>query len=364
MNAQKFASLEQFKLDPSKHQVPNFALISLRKALISYYSTYQPLKHEFKRLTRPVSVPFKKEQLNIYYTSIEYLENYTETIVHFHHFIELVCKDILRSKHPLLVVNTQNKHKLLFQLIENPNDVNNEEIENLNTIDFKSMVDRIIALLSINGLDVKYSMIKEYADDISQLTIFRNEITHKGVSVLKYSSLDIFIGKYILPLVEKLMDLPEYIDYKYIIKPLNISSSICPVDGIINECKNKDGNFNFEKIAILKELGRASFLNPITDMNGMDKRDESESKNNRIRAFKAAEFELELYSVEASIVEGVKSCPVCGLQSLVTYLDSIDPDDSSYNYNIMCHCCSFELQYEVGNPKDYGLPINDIYFDL
>lgn len=370
MTSQRFNHEDGFRLDPSNHHISNFALISLRKALFSYFSTYQSLKYDLKLITNLANYsPFSDEQMNYTYTRVEYLETYTETVLHFHHFIELVCKEIMKSKHPLLVVNAQKKHELFYQLIKNPDLVSNNQIDNLNTLDFLTMIDRMNVLISNGWLESKYSFIKEYSQIIWSLNKYRNEITHKGVFVLKYLSLDIFIGKYILPLVKEIINLSECNQYEYILNARNINSSIRPVDEIINECKNKDSGFNFEKIAVLKEIGRSSFLNPLTNMQGVDEFEWSRKDKIR-RAIQIAEHELESSIADASLVEGVNKCPVCGVKSLITYEEHYESGEmedgtyerGSYNYNIKCHCCSFELHHAVGNSTEHGLPLNDYFY--
>ena len=81
-------------------------------------------------------------------------------------------------------------------------------------------------------------------------------------------------------------------------------------------------------------------------------------------AARAAAFE-----VKKRLAAAVRECPVCGVKSLVQY------DDCDVDYNEdgeprpgpmhpfmhRCLCCTFEVNYHLDNPSDYGLVLPDFW---
>lgn len=105
MNNIKQISSDGFGIDSLERSIVSFASISLRTAIRAYFSTFKSTRHYFNVLINP-DANSKEEQKEIdWQYNTDYIEQYAETIVHFQHFIELVCKEILRKEHELLVLN-------------------------------------------------------------------------------------------------------------------------------------------------------------------------------------------------------------------------------------------------------------------
>lgn len=343
-----------FRMDSLERGLSSLALISLKAALKAYFSTYRSMSYHLSDLKRGDS------DLGHYQYSSEYIEHYSETIIHFQHFFELVCKDILRKENELLVLNIDRKHEILFDLIKG-NEVSGEELEKINTMEFDRTFKRLCTLVSKEKLDSKYAFFNEAnnRNALEKLNVMRNRVWHRGSYVIKYKSLDLFIGRYIFPIMQEVINLHEYSSLKRFWEYREIESNIEPISEIIEECKKN--NPSLDKLAFLKELGRAAYENPLTSPFKFF-RDEIIERSRRI-----ALNELPHQSSENDYIE---QCPVCGTTSLIKYEDS-DGDQNEYGeytsywtwvYNIKCYCCTFELYFSgMENPKEYGYSLPDYW---
>ncbi|PFZ70594.1 hypothetical protein COL82_29870 [Bacillus toyonensis] len=339
MNNIKQVCSNGFNIDKLERNLSNFAFVSLRTALKAYFSTYRSINTDFIMFINAKSSLELQEQFEYIY-STEYISQYAEAIVHFQHFIELVCKEILRNER------------------EN---VSSTDSEDINRINFSRILDRLCDLFKQGKSDSKYSFIAKKTNEctLRELNKLRNSIWHQGTFILHYKELDIFIGKYLLPIIIQITNLPDHKkiinSWKY--KPLH--TEIDPINEIANECSEE--NFDFGKIAFLKELGRAAYENPLPSHRSF-------SVKITKRAQKLAKSEVGNPFLHDHCIS---KCPVCGVDSLVTYEDSwedVNEDGicnsiSTYSWRIKCYNCSFEL-YSGGlkNPKEYNYNLPDYWY--
>ena len=89
-----------FYFSNPKNEVTTLALWSLKTALKAYFATFSQIESLWNDIINQVSET--EEELVSNYRRLNYPELYVEAIVHFQHFAELFCVDILRSEHPLL----------------------------------------------------------------------------------------------------------------------------------------------------------------------------------------------------------------------------------------------------------------------
>lgn len=359
MNIEDIVS-DGFSINDLEKKISSFAFISLSTALKSYFSTYKSSNHFFHSVLNGDSLPQLEKDWQ--YGS-DYIEDYSETIIHFQHFIELICKEILREKHELLVLNIDRKHELFYKLLFKE-EVPSSDLEGLRTTEFSTTFERMCDLIKSGKLDNKYNFFNEKNNKtaLNKLNTLRNRIWHRGTFVLRYEALDLFIGKHILPLILKIIDLDEYKVLKTSWKYNPLDCAIDPISEIICECSKS--NYNIGKVAFLKELGRAAYDNPI-DHRFRPFYDEIIKRSKRI-----AQSEVSLGSYSQG--DKIYFCPVCGIYSLTSYLDSDgemeeDGTYSSYwtcSWYVKCHCCSFEISSQLKNPKDYGYDLPDYWYCL
>ena len=182
---------------------------------------------------------------------------------------------------------------------------------------------------------------------------------HRGMFLLRYDALDEFVGKYILPLVKEIIDIPEYEKYRDIVMFKNKNEMDIDIFAELLEA-NKSDDINSGKIAFLKEIGRASYILKGKDENTYDYSSIINEQG------------------EAGMVLEIQKCPVCGMESLLlrcdfeTDLEELCGDAGGYQCkevvyrfesDIKCVNCSFQLNKFVGNLKDYGLHFNDFWKD-
>ena len=121
---------------------------------------------------------------------------------------------------------------------------------------------------------------------------------------------------------------------------------------IIEElCKEgKELDIDYSSVALLKELGRSSYNNPLYS------KDEGFGDINKsLNHIMIKRFE-DIAKIETKIeqVDHIEKCPCCGLKTLVCYIDEeYDYDEYEGNYYISdvfnifreatCTCCNFSL---------------------
>jgi len=356
-----------FSFDSRRNATTDLALISLKIALKSYFATYQTFKHRL-HIFEPGN---NTDQETIDFNhSVAYCEACAETIVHFQHFAELVCKKLLRDDHPLLSDVALNKPEVLHKLLHS-NSLSAEEQNAVRSIEFSEVLNRIIPLIN-KGLLTNYSdlgFIKYHKDALVQLNALRNRVWHRGVYILRYPALDAFVGKYMLPFVVETLKLPSFNAHTQMWKFKELHSGIDPIEEIIKEASND--NPDMGKIALLKELGRAAYENPLTQGRHADNKIEKllsyfDNREKR-RAERIADLEA---SQEYS---KITTCPVCGVNSLIIYdetdFEQDDDDEDTvkswrYTYMVKCECCTFNLESAgIRNASEYGLSNIEDYWE-
>jgi len=339
----------------------DMALISLKIGFEAYFSTYQAIKRSFARLVEP---PRKKLHIKVekyeekdeesdkawrHVSELNYTKAYIQTIFHFHHFIEVSIKEILRQQHPLLAVLTGKQHVILHKLLMGE-EVPENESEGLNTIDFWESVERLKKLIDEKRIknyeDMKFISEAGTKNGIlKEIGGYRNRLVHRGTFMLSYTELDKFIGKDILPLVLKISSLPIYKDSEYHWQPKKLHCKMNLLDEIKEECKKT--KLDFHKIAFLKEMGRASFVNPLwtEDMNSWFAWAGGKEKEHiEEQAVNSREYQCDMCNIEI--------CPVCGAKSLMQYYENMSPDPDEEDmgiYGITCLCCSFSVDHQLDN---------------
>ncbi len=352
-------------LTKHKNHELDIALVSLNIGIQSYYSTYQSIRGALDVIqSRPSEELFNFDENDNRYEALHiknynlstttYVKGYIETIFHFHHFIEVSIKEILRQEHELLPSVAGQKHTILHKILKNE-DITDDEREKLNTIDFGESIGRIIELIKNQRIKNYENMkfINEAKNFLENLNKYRNRLVHRGIFVLQYNDLDEFVGKEVFPFILKLLKLPFYKDSKYKWESKELHCGINPMIEIIKDFSNSKPSY--KKIALLKEMGKAAYNNPLPppnawiDINGVTK-----------EFFE--EHALNYPTNDYQEIVSIQTCPVCGAKSLLIYLLE-DPEEAiEYINKIKCICCTFEIDSEIKNIKISDLDINK-YWD-
>ncbi|MFW7190046.1 hypothetical protein [Lysinibacillus sp. BNK-21] len=300
---------DKYKKEDMKKPINLIAFLSLKNAVVSYFSTYKSIKDIADNIFESSTAIFIPN----------YIEQYYETIIHFQHFFELIMKDILKENNKI-------------------------DTKELNELGFITALEKIIDLVKKNELKKdKYEFFYKNEKVLRKLNTKRNDLWHRESVFLKYKSFDVIIGKYIFPIVNEIVELPEYKGLDRLWRGTNrkLHSGIEPFNEIILICKSK--NPHLDKLAFFKELGRASYNY---------ERGFGELKPDFVkRAENIAKNEVK----ESPTNENIMLCPVCGVKSLVRYEDvTRDIDCQPYIRDIKCYSCTFELHYKgMRNLKDF-----------
>ena len=347
-----------FKVDvfltQSNYKINPIGIISLKRAVKSFYSTYEGLHRHY--VVRSTS-----DECNQYYPDSFY-ENYVDCIIFFQHFFEITIKDLLAHDSELLVTTYRYKDSItpLYNLIHNiPTDT-----DNVNSVEFSDALDRIEALVNKIYPDGSFDFLKKYKKELRELNTLRNKVIHRGRYILNFEELDSFIGKSIFPIINEIFMHPFYnnLTTKWKHKPL--SCGIDPFQEILNECKNPV--INHRKIALLKELGRAAYNRPYRNISWgiyIDK----QKKLIEQKILSDAQFETSI--PEEYLLNYLDECPVCGEMSLMSFNDSTDDyceDEETgeqfitahYDWiaGVKCIWCSYELDCAyIGDISSFGL---------
>ncbi|MDK9877484.1 MULTISPECIES: hypothetical protein [Staphylococcus] len=363
----------EFKIDNDNNDV---ILNSLNIGLKSYFSSYKSIRENFDK--RTYSYSHKQD----------YYENFSETILHFHHFFELILKELLRDEEELLPLFISDDSELITRLIQKMPlsekkrkefiqkiPLSDNEFKNLKSLSFSQSLNRACEVIKLKP-EVKFKFLAKHRSEFDYLNYLRNKIWHQGKVMLKYEAFDFLIGQYILPLVKECLEVSEYKE-KYrshkIWRFNKNSLEINPFEDIIEEFKN--GSPAIDKIAVLKELGRASYYSHYGKGFGSI----LDSRNQSANQLAQAEFENSLST------NTILKCPCCTANSLVTYthteitdIEEVEYEDENANRRIeesidcyeyiskvKCANCTFQLNdKDIKNLKEYGFNVEDYWINI
>lgn len=345
-----------FSLPERGGALKELALLSLKIALKSFFSTYQTMTSKLHIFD---TKDIEDQEIDFNHSS-SYCEACAEAVVHFQHFAELVCKNFLRAEHDLLAVDASADPVILYKLLKG-NSVNSADLEGLKSIEFGLTLQRLCKLIKTRRVgNGQFDFVLQARSWLKELNILRNRLWHRGIFILRYPALDKLVGEYVLPFVENVVTLPEYSGLQGLWKYENLKCGIDPIEFIKKEFRN--GKYDLGKIAYLKELGRAAYENPLLGKPMLEPLD----REHQHRAERIATTEND-FSSEA----GVRNCPVCGVKSLIVYEDLETNGQAPlerthgkawrYAWQVKCMCCTFEINHHLKNASAYGFPIEDYW---
>lgn len=338
---------------------PTMADLSIRVGLRAYLSTYR-IAGVSQVLPQRPRQPLKHDEIIRQEGSPDYIEAYTETVLHLHHAIELALKEILRQKHTLLASSKLPDSAVLLCRLLHKESISFKDEENLKSAEFAEALKRVIALANAKLLDGDLSIVIKHKTLLEDLNTLRNKIIHRGLFVMNYSAFDRVVSGQIIPFLAEFLKLPQFQNqacqrvpsettpaWKY----NNLACGIDPLEEIAKITKwSKAAR---EKLAFLKELGRAAFHNPLHAPKSDSASFGIDGPISRCRAEQLAKHELSNpYSHSYQGANKILKCPVCGLSTLVRYNDG-DGNDTE----VICMCCTFNVNRALGNAGDHGLPI-------
>ena len=364
---------DSFSLPLWEGGIHDLKMQSLKLALKAYFSTYKSIYYRIDEIIEGPSSDSEQAKVDSHLRD-EYFEAYSETILHFHHFIELVLKDVLRSEHELLANDAGDKHLILFKLLTGE-PVSQEDKEKTQSIQFGKALDRVVKLIDSRKLPEFLNFVKQARASLDNLNERRNRVWHRGTVILRYKALDLLVGKYILPIIIQILNLEMYKGKERQWKHPKLHCGKDPIEEIVLEFQKDKPNY--KRAAFFKELGRASYESPIAY-------DPSRYEGRTLGRFDVEAWDCvhneehskraERIATEESkqTIEDVRECPVCGVKSLILYSD-VEYEDydgqtgqgigkAGYrNLEAKCWCCSFTVDCKMPNPRECGIDIEDYW---
>ena len=372
----------------------DLAFLSLRTAIKAYFSTYDAVRNRFDSNDSELD---KRTQDNV-----GYCEACAETIVHFQHFFELIIKYILRRDHLLLASRVYSYPTILHKILHNK-PLSHEEEQKIQSLEFSDALKTLCALIKtkqIQSID-DLEFILDHKCTFEELNTLRNRVWHRGSFFLYYTKLDEFVGKFILPVIDVITQMTQFKDVSLLWKYKHTKCGIDPIQWICHEYQTTTGSVCSKKVALLKEIGRAAYSNPLHDMkilqqqkrekiakieqqiHELEKRGENIPKSllmskglagmgcTMANQYDAPYIEKAKKMAKNQAEDGfltIKNCPVCGVDCLVLYDESDTFQDSqtgeNVHYNVVhsakCECCTFEIDSKL-EIAEYQVPIENYW---
>ena len=236
---------------------------------------------------------------------------------------------------------------------------------NKGTINFKLAVSRICTLIRERNLG---NGTLGFFDDTIRLGLLelfekRNHLMHRGMMILKYQEFDRFVIDNILPFVKGVVSLDIYAKRSRLWKYKELAchdlngDKVDPLNMILESGQT---NYDPTKVAFLKEMARAAYQNPLPEQVQMEGPFSSHYRMVKPR------LEEEARAIVSNQRDAtIQYCPVCGAYTLIVYweIESNHPIELTTTWRnliaMSCVCCGFSPKISLGNPRDYGIDIDD-----
>jgi hypothetical protein len=349
------------------------AYVSLKSAIQSYFDTYRALS-----FVKPM-VDFSTVRTASQFEILEYKSDYFTCITHFQHFFELILKDTLERIDPLL--SKKMDEKGIVDIYCKLNGTSNPNSEKIQSIEFGDALKRLQKIREVNPNDVIINEIDFLLNNnkaLEKWNHLRNRIWHKGLFFLNYHALDWFVGHEILPLVKQVFEMTTYSGKMNLWHYKSLSCGLDPIELIIQELEGKEEqDIDYEKVALLKEMGRASYQNPL-EMVDVSTGTGKWGGLYKSLAHMANEDKINesLAKTEAVIKQfyycDAYTCPICGQKTFVRFVndegDGWEDENDEYHqyeklvpYKVECQTCSFKVNPNIKNLSMISLDGNEIW---
>lgn len=326
----------------------SLAFISLKVALSRYFSTYKDLRIFAKHNSVDIS------------KNPKYYEIYSEVIVHFQHFFELIMKDLLRSENELFAAKISKNSGTGFEVLvhlSKQEPIPPKLSEELMSIEFDEALHRLakIEIKDPRRQKIQALIIKN-KEAMETLNTLRNRTWHRGIYFLSSDQLDTFICKCIFPV---LIEIQKANHYKLLMQylPYAQKAGINVISELI-KCHKKP-KLNTSRVNLLKEIGRSTYESPLSNYYNALKLEKGKkrkiilsgksmsfSKSSGLLRFRTPNDGERFAHVLATEKQSdLVHCPVCGRKTLILVCEQSDEGfmTETYTPEAECKTCSFHI---------------------
>jgi len=246
--------------------------------------------------------------------------------------------------------------------------IKNIDATNKNKIDFSIALNRIQNLIESHDdlkkefqLNPKYHFLIKHIDTLKHLSILRNDIIHTGKSMLNRYIYECFFVNQLLPLIRKFIDIQAptpFLERKLFCKK-NVIDEIIQIP-LPEKYEDADNYINIKKllnkINHFKELGRASYNNPLYMYEGVTaQQKDSEYKNLNQKEQEEANLFAQIKINKLGHFE-IYVCPCCGTKALTSYeYWRTISNNRTRTETAECSVCTYKVNLRIGEPKEFGI---------
>lgn len=356
-------------IDFDKSMKPDGKLTALREGLKSYYETYSITSNGFydyiyKAHSKVVLGDIRGHDFLIrYFSSVAFIH------LSFEHFLT----EILENTTPILSRLSVKKEIDFINILSG--NIHSIETANKKNIDFSEALSRIERLIENHNslpkefqIDTKYHFLKNYIKTLKILATLRNDIIHVGKTMLNRYVYECFFVNQILPLVREYLKTQNTAPYveRNLYCNKNVIDEICKFP----LCEKYENLSNYEEIIKnlrrinhFKELGRASYNNPIHMLEGIQTEEQKNNIEESYNRKKRSEADLIVEFLQDRLGHHkVHTCPCCGTTSLTTFEYWKNLDDSRTRVQTAeCSVCTYKVNLIIGEPKDFDIMDTELF---
>lgn len=346
---------------------PNNVFSILKLGMKNYYETFQSELKNNNMLNYFYKVRIGGEGGQEFINpgigcSHEFLARYYSSITYTQLFFELYIVEFLDSVSTFITRKECKEKEFLNELMNNT-----ENYSSKRSIQYSTILKRLKIIFENEStlpknlhIPVKYSFLKNHITSLEVLRELRNAIMHSGRKVLFHYAYEVLFVNHLFPIIKEVILRGENIVTmnRNLYCELNIIDELIkiklPYDYLRVEI-NEEIKQTLNRVNHLKELGRASFNNPLFmgEWGNEDLKKNLAPQNERIR--RKAEVEANIVHAPLQYYERFH-CPCCGTNTLMTFDYWIETSNNRTRPNkAECFLCSYTISLRIGEPFEYGI---------
>jgi len=356
-------------IDFDKSMKPDGKLTALREGLKSYYETYSITSSGFYEYIHKGHSKAVLSKIRGH----DFLIRYFSSIIFIHLSFEHYLTEILENKTPILSRLSVRKEVDLIKILSG--NIHSIDTKNKNNIDFSEALSRIEGLIENHNslptefqLDAKYHFLKSHIDTLKILATLRNDIIHAGKTMLNRYVYECFFVNQLLPLVREYLKTQNPTPYieRNLFCNKNVIDEICkfPLSENYETLSNYDDlTEKLRRINHFKELGRASYNNPIHMLEDIKTEEHKKSIEEHYNRKKREEATLNVQFRQGTLGHyEVHTCPCCGTVSLTTFeYWTIFANNKTRVETAECSVCTYKVNLMIGEPKEFDIMETELF---